>query len=288
MDEKTEKDILATPRPLSAAKGKHSFLFWVLIIFLIGFALRTGRCFLVNRIVKDGVLYVRMARDYDRAPRSEAFQLNRRMPPLYPQLMSFVSGFGCSYETAGRLISVLAGTLTLIPFLLMARVLFGDRIALVAMSLAAVHPSLVRNSATVMRDPLFLFLFATSAACMIAAANSKKTSSLPLWIASGTAAALSAATRGEGSELLLALFLWLCVSLFRPGGEKKRFAARLGKRAAILAVFTISYVSTTFALLETVKGTDSTWIGVDSRIVSYLKGMITLDSEEVLKEEDTL
>jgi hypothetical protein len=258
------------------------------MILIFGLSIRVTRCFLVNRITKDGVLYVQMANDYDNGPRKQAFRRNRRMPPLYVELISLVHRTGVSYEIAAQSISVIAGTLLLIPFCLTARMLFGDRLAIVAMLLAAVHPSLARSSMSVMRDPLFLFLLITAIYFMIAAARRKGFTSHWRWLSSGVFSALAAATRGEGMELFVALFLWITIDLFLRFRKKIAFREFFKRRIANFAVFTLTYILTTSVITVDIRDTDSTWGGIDSRITSYLRGLVLRNSEEIIKTEDTL
>lgn len=275
-------------RPVISRLERHSLASLVLIILFFGLFLRVTRCFLVNRITKDGVLYVRMARGYDQGPRKQAFKRNRRMPPLYVELIALLHRTGISYETAAQSISVMAGTLMLIPFFLTARMLFGDRLALIAMLLAAVHPSLARNSSSIMRDPLFIFLLITAVCFMVGAARRKGLASHWRWLSGGAFAALAAATRGEGVELVAAMFLWIIIDLFLAYREKIPIGGILKRRAANSMVFVLAYILTTSAMVASVRGTDSTWGGFDSRTTSYMRGLLLRNSKEVIKEEDTL
>lgn len=274
---------------LFSRMGNLSFRSLALLILLLGVSLRVARFFLVDRITKDGVLYVQMANDYDQGPRDKAFKRNRRMPPLYLELISLTHrATGLSYEAAAQAITLVSGILVLIPFLLTARMLFGDRLALVATLLAAAHPSLVRSSISVMRDPLFIFLLITAVFFMVGASRVKGLASYWRWLSGGVFAAFAAATRGEGAELLPAFILWIIIELIIAYRKKLPIGGVLKTRAANFAVFTLAFILTTSAMVASVKDTDSTWGGIDSRFTSYLRGLIIRDSEEIIKEEDTL
>ncbi|MCK5844984.1 MAG: hypothetical protein KAG97_09770, partial [Victivallales bacterium] len=95
------------------------------LLVLLAFSLRAAKPFLVDRIAKDGVLYVYMADDIASGNLKTAFERNNRIPPLYLFLMAGLSRIGLETETAGVLISILAGAFLVIPVFLMAEMIFG-------------------------------------------------------------------------------------------------------------------------------------------------------------------
>lgn len=83
-------------------------------------------------------------------------------PPLYGGLAWLVSRCGLELETAGRIVSVIAGSLAVIPILLMTRSLYGTCAAKFAAILYTISPLLWRWSVRVMTDSLFLCVSAFS------------------------------------------------------------------------------------------------------------------------------
>lgn len=252
----------------------------LLIIFLLALALRTARCWLENRFDKDAILYVYMAEDLAGGEINQAFDRNPRLPPLYVLLMAQGKKIGFSVEQAGLAISVLAGALLVLPVFLIARSFCGANAALAAAFLAATHPYLVRISAEIMRDSLFFTLLFASLAFAVLAAEQIASR---YWYLSGLAAGLAALVRSEGLEILVALFCWAGLELFRSAGEFRRswpkYAAGL---LAFLAFFLLITIPVQLLLLDTT----SAWAVVDPRLLSFLEGFWHLSKEEILLLEN--
>jgi len=283
----------------------------ILILFMLALSLRVARCFIVDRISKDGVLYVRMAKGVSGEDKTQAFIENRRMPPLYILLIAGVNRVGISFESAARMISVIAGALLIIPFFLVVRLFFGDKAAVISGLLIAVHPSLVRISSTIMRDSLFLSLLVFSFAFVAFAIQKKR---YLYWGIGGLFAALASATRAEGFELLIAVLLWMIIDLILrkkmlnsqkslalikdetnlpvsgEGGAKTVTENRGGWTQVVAGpiIFILLFFTVSYPISESVKGTASTWGVVDKRIIGYTKSLLFNSSEEALHREDTL
>ena len=276
----------------------------LILLFIVALSLRTARCFIVDRISKDGVLYVKMAESVALGEKELSFVENRRMPPLYIQFIAVLHRFGISFESGGRVISVLAGSLLVIPFFLVVRLFFGDRAAFISGLLVVVHPSLVKVSSTVMRDSLFLSLMVFSFSFIVFAIHKRR---YFYWGTAGFFAALASATRAEGVELILAVLLWMSVSLIRyymvrkseknclcieEGGDEpavsKGDCFSFTHTVAGPMIFILLFFVVSFPISESVRGTSSTWSVIDSRIIGYARNLLSHSSEEALKREDTL
>ncbi len=266
-----------------------SLKYWHILIMLLLLAcsLRIGRSLIVDRISKDGVLYVQMAENVKNGERSEAFIENRRMPPLYILMITFVSNLGVSLESAAMAISIVAGFMMVLPLFLVVRMFFGTKIAAFSGLLIAVHPSLVRISSTIMRDSLFLSLFLFSFASILFAIQKNR---LLFWGLGGFFAALATATRAEGFEIITALILWMIVDLIMKKRNEKQFKIADIWRQTLSGplIFILLFFITSQPIVNAVKGTSSTWSVVDTRIIGYIKGFFSNSSEDVLKTEDTL
>lgn len=89
-------------------------------------------------------------------------------PPLYPLIvvpLGFFPPLGA--EGAGRLVSLIAGTLTIIPLESITRRLFGRRAALMAVLAYTASPDPLRWSLQVMTDAPFMALFTASLASLV-------------------------------------------------------------------------------------------------------------------------
>ena len=264
--------------------------YWQILIMLLILAssLRISRTLIINRISKDGVLYVRMAEHVKNGEWSTAFSENKRMPPLYIfMIVSLNRHLGLSMESAATLISIIAGSLLLIPFFLVVRLFYGTKIATFAGLLIAVHPDLVKISSTVMRDSLFLFLFVCAFSSLVFAIDKNR---LILWGMAGCFSAWAVATRAEGFELIISVILWIFIDLIIKKRRDGVLKFSLVWRQALTGplIFLLLFIVASRPIVNAVRGTESEWNVVDKRIVGYMKGVLYNSSEEVLKKEDTL
>lgn len=79
-------------------------------------------------------------------------------PPLYPILIGCLSTLTGNTELSGRIISLIAGTLFIVPLFCLARSLFGSRAGYVAAVVAAFHPILIATSVEVLSEPMYCTL----------------------------------------------------------------------------------------------------------------------------------
>jgi len=258
-------------------------------LFLLAFAVRAVKPFTTDRISKDGVLYVRMARDLSSGDTDAAFERNPRMPPLYVWMMAGMARSGMDAETAGRWISIVAGALLVVPVFLIAERIFGARsAAAVSGFLVAFNPKLVSVSARVMRDSLFAFLLFAALWVLLKALDEERWRGLWLWLGCGVILLLSVAVRTEGVELLgvaaAAVALESLVSIIR----RRPVGKRAVKWCCGLACMCVAYYAASLPVSAALDGTPSTWSAVDRRISSYLRGVMHVSAEDALEKEDTL
>ena len=257
----------------------------ILLLLILAFSLRAGRVLLAGRICKDGVLYVYMIRNLNDGDRSNDFIENRRIPPLYLQMSAYMKSAGIDAETAARAISLIAGSLLLIPFFLTAHSLFDRKTAVIASLLIAVHPDLVRISAVIMRDSLFLSLV-VFAVYFVVAGISKKNKLF--WIFAGIAASLASATRSEGVEILIAVLIWMAVDIIIRIKKKTSLREVWQKNISGVLLLLLSFSITAYIMVSSVANTASHWSIPDERFIGYCKSVFTHSSDEIMKKEDTL
>ena len=263
--------------------------FTVAALLILAFAVRAAKPFTTDRISKDGVLYVYMARDLASGDVDAAFARNPRMPPLYIWMMAEARGMGMDAESAGCWISIIAGSLLLIPVFLIAEMVFGScSAAAVAGFLVALNPKLISVSGRVMRDSLFLFFLFSALYLLLKALDSERWRGLALWVVAGVVLLFAAAVRTEGVELLgiaaLAVMLELSISKLRHRPVGKRAV----KWCCGLVCMCLAYYASSLPISASLDGTSSTWAAVDRRIPSYVKGFFRVSAESALKTEDTL
>ena len=109
-------------------------------------------------ITPDGVGYVALAREL--AAGQIAAGMSTYWPPLYPALVALSTLVFGDVEFAGRFVSVVAGSLVVLPVYALARVDYGKRVARLAALMAALHPLLVYYSTLVLTEATYTLLFA--------------------------------------------------------------------------------------------------------------------------------
>jgi 4-amino-4-deoxy-L-arabinose transferase-like glycosyltransferase len=113
-------------------------------------------------ISPDGVEYVAHARRL--AAGDVANGMSAYWPPLYPALVAVASLVFRDAELAGRVVSVVAGALLVVPAHGLARRWYGRRTALVCASLVALHPLLVYYSTALLTESTYTLIFTCAVA----------------------------------------------------------------------------------------------------------------------------
>jgi 4-amino-4-deoxy-L-arabinose transferase-like glycosyltransferase len=129
--------------------------------------------------------------------------------PLYPMLVAFFWKVLGDFELSGQMVSVLFGTLTVIPIYYLAKDAFGGWAAFISSLFLAILPYHVALSADFLSDPTYTFFFicAVWLGWEALRRNDWKTTFI-----AGFATGLAYLTRAEGIGVLLILGPWL---LFR-------------------------------------------------------------------------
>jgi len=260
---------------------KNKTLLYFLLILVLAFGLRLARSLIDDNMDKDSVLYLWMAKTAATGDINGAVAYNGRMPPLYISLMAAGEYLGIGAFNAGMAVSVIAGTLLLIPVFSITKTLSNEKIALFASIIAATHPYLVRISAEIMRDSLFLLLIFAGLAFALKAAKGGKVLE---WCIPGIFAGLAVMTRTEGIDLVLAIILWFAVELyisFRSENVMNAIKRTLSSTFCLFAAFLFVTLPVQLFLAET----SSVWGPVDYRIMSFVHAFTELTTKEVLKME---
>jgi len=203
------------PRPLGA-------------LLLLALALRVAAAANTAVINHDGARFTMSARAIRAGDWETALNVEPRMPPLYPIAIAGLSAITGSLGFAGVLISVLCGTLLVVPVYLLARAIWNDRVAFLAGLVVAILPDLALNAGDVWTEPLFFLMFFISAAATWFAGERPA-----LWKFSvaGLAGGLAVLTRPEGLYTLAAILGWgALVAWIRrrePEGRALRLAGPL-------------------------------------------------------------
>lgn len=144
--------ILLTNHP--ARKRWRPLLYLMPLAFLLRLLLVI--CF-EQVISPDGVQYVDLGRNLMAGNFREG--LSTYWSPLYPLLVGFSSLFFRDPEFAGRFVSVVAGSLLLIPSYKLIRNWYGERVAFIGACLITLHPLLIYYSTVLLIESTYTLLF---------------------------------------------------------------------------------------------------------------------------------
>ncbi len=180
------------------------------LVFLLGFAL-VLRILLYKwtyLIAIDGTgFYLKPAQDFASGQWMNGLAIGYH--PLYPMLVAaFSKGLG-DFELSGQMVSILFGTLTVIPIYCLARGTFGAWAAFVSSFFLAILPRHVALSADFLSDPTYTFFFISAVWLGWEALRGDDWKSISL---TGLATGLAYLCRPEGIGIVLILVPWL---LFR-------------------------------------------------------------------------
>jgi hypothetical protein len=136
---------------LGNAKGLYALL-------VLSFTLKASLFFMTDTISNDGPRYINQAIKFLEGNWREAIEIDGTF--LYSLLIAAFGRMGFDLVQAGQVVSLIASVLVLIPLYLLFRGIFNDRVAFLGCLAFAISPGMNKFSVSVMRDPLFLLLFA--------------------------------------------------------------------------------------------------------------------------------
>ena len=162
---------------------------------------------------------------------------------FYPVLIWFMHLFVPDLETAGRLVSVISGSLLVVPLYLLGRDIFNRQTALAACLLALTWPSLVGWSCEVMTQATYVTL---TVAGIYFVRRMLETHATATGCAAGCCLGLAALTRPEGVLLVIALPLAPLLANWRDCLRWRRVLAAYGLSFLLLFslnLFLLRYTS---------------------------------------------
>ncbi len=146
----------AAPHSFAGRFGEEAraVLGWTLAAFVLRLILTLR----VEHVISpDGVEYVTLGRNL--VAGNFGAGMSTYFPPLYPLLVGLSSLVFPDAEFAGRFVSVVAGSLLVVPTYELIRRWYGSRVALVGAALVALHPVLVYYSTVVLTEATYTLLF---------------------------------------------------------------------------------------------------------------------------------
>jgi 4-amino-4-deoxy-L-arabinose transferase-like glycosyltransferase len=180
----------------------------------------------------------------------------------------------------GLAVSIIFGSILVFAAFIAGRALFkDDNLALLAALLAATHPFLIRVSADIMRESLFITLFAFGLAFVLL--SLKKGFSWK-WFAAGLCVGLADMVRSEAIEIVIVIFLWGAFELFLNLKDCKKTALKLACGALL---FIIAFSAVTFPVEYALRNSCSQWHVIDHRISSYIDNFFSAGKKLVINVE---
>ena len=213
------------------------------IILLLALAFRVAAAINTKVINHDGARFTMSARAIVAGNWDAALNVEPRMPPLYPLLIAGLSKITGSLGVAGAAISVLCGTLLVIPVFFLGRAVTNERIGALGAAVVAILPDLALVSGDVWTEPLFLLCFFVSVAAIWFAGERP---SLAMHALAGLAGGLAVNSRPEGLYTLAAILGWGAIAAWIHRGETERRVVRIAGpllAAAIWIALIIPYAS---------------------------------------------
>ena len=211
----------------------------------LAFVLRFARWERAVVLFNDGPVFLALA---ERSAEG-AFDVLLQHPfhPLYPLAIAAMHAlgapFGLGFETAGALVSALAGSAAVLAIYALVRAAFGAREALVAAALLATQAAAIHVGGNVQSESLYLALFLGSAAALWRATSDGR----PLaGLTAGALSGLAYLTRPEGLGLALvgiALLGWRAIRGQVPWARAVRTGVAIGLGAAVFAAPYIAALS---------------------------------------------
>jgi 4-amino-4-deoxy-L-arabinose transferase-like glycosyltransferase len=249
------------------------------LIFLVGFALAL-RIILYKwtyLIAMDGTtFYLIPAQHFASGRWMDGLALGYH--PLYPILVASFSKILGDFELSGQMVSVLFGTLTVIPLYYLARAIFGGWAAFISSIFLAILPRHVALSADFLSDPTYTFFFILAVWLGWEALRGDHWRTIS---AAGLATGLAYLTRPEGIGIVLILGTWL---LFRRT-DFRSWNFRRNGFACFILLFAFLLMAAPYILYlryYTGRWTISRKPVVD-RVVLFIKSKLLLQKPEVPK-----
>lgn len=214
---------------------------WLLpvLVFVGAFAVRFYLAFFSNIITPDGLMYIKTARLIETGESKRLTEFT--FIHLYPYLVLLAHKIFPDWETAGRMVSVMMGSLAAVPLFLLVKGMFGARIASITALFYIINPRLADYSADVLREPTFWF-FSITALWLAWEGMSRRNL---IWIIlSNVSTALAAFARIEGVAIFVVVLFWIAWYFLKTKPDAKKLFLYL-----FVYIFTLPVLLSPFIFL---------------------------------------
>lgn len=173
------------------------------LLLVIAFIVRLYAAFHTPVIAKDSIIYMQNAIHISSGEFVKGLE---GYPPVYSILIAISYRLIGNVEYAGQAVSVLMGTLALLPFYGLTKEIFGRQIALWGAIFFAFHPFLIQHGGEVISESTYIFFFVSA---LYMAWKALKHEDLIYFLSFGFLTALAYLTRPEGIGLFVGFIIWL-------------------------------------------------------------------------------
>jgi 4-amino-4-deoxy-L-arabinose transferase-like glycosyltransferase len=197
----------------------------LLLLLAIAFVLRIFLVLFPEVIYSDGTEYIRYAKQI-----LSGNWGGSKAPPLYSVLIALASLLTSNFELAGIWVSVIFGTLVILPVFYLGREIFNEKVGILSALFAAVHPYLYLSSGSVLTESVYHFLLTSAVLFGWHAFRRGRFWDILLF---SLFTSLAYFTRPEAIGFLFVFSFW--AFFIHPPQEKRHALKRLG--ITILAIF---------------------------------------------------
>ncbi len=171
--------------------------------------------------------------------------------PLLPAFITFFCNFFSDYELAGRMVSVLAGMLLVVPVYFLGKTVYDQTVGIVAAAFVAIFPPLAFQSTLILTEALSM-LFG-GLAVLFGLLMLKRYSIGFAWLA-GLSAGLAYLSHPQGLGFIILLAAWIPFAAIT-----KLFLIRPLRMGYMLMVLLIGFLGVASPYLIYLKNTTGTW-----------------------------
>jgi hypothetical protein len=178
----------------------------VILVFVLGFVIRSFASWHTYIVNPDGALYIHQAKAIYYGQWDQLSSCGLKFISNYPLFVAGVYVILHDWIISAKAVSLIFGSITLIPVYLLLRRFLNQKISMLSVLVFAVSPLFVARSADVIRDPIYWFFSALGLYFFVSA--DQKRYPLPLLLAS-LSFILAAWARIEAILYLVASCLFL-------------------------------------------------------------------------------
>lgn len=171
--------------------------------------------------------------------------------PLLPAFIAFFCSFFSDYELAARTVSILAGTLLVVPVYFLGKAVYDQTVGLIAAAFVAIFPLLAFQSTLILTEALSM-LFGGLA--VLFGLLMLRRYSIAFALLAGASAGLAYLSHPQGLGFIILLAVWIPFATVT-----KLFLIRPLRMVYMLAALAIGFIAVASPYLIYLKNTTGTW-----------------------------